>query len=82
MTVASTIGQINSGQLKLLGYTNDSSPPGCPEGPDPERGRRVGHGAGAELVGDFAPKGTPAPIVNAMNAAIQEHSRSRALSSC
>jgi tripartite-type tricarboxylate transporter receptor subunit TctC len=33
VTVASTLGQINSGQLRLLAYTNDSAPPDAPKAP-------------------------------------------------
>jgi tripartite-type tricarboxylate transporter receptor subunit TctC len=72
VTVASTIGQINSGQLKLLGYTNDSSPPGAPKAPTLKEAGVAGMEQAQSWWAIFAPKGTPAPIVNAMNAAIQE----------
>lgn len=71
VTVASTIGQINSGQLKLLGYTNDSSPPGAPKAPTLAEAGVKGMEQAQSWWGIFAPKGTPANLVDAMNAAVQ-----------
>lgn len=72
VTVASTIGQINSGQLKLLGYTNDSSPAGAPKAPTLREAGVPGMEQAQSWWGIFAPKGTPANIVDAMNKAIQD----------
>lgn len=72
VTVASTIGQINSGQLKLLAYTNASSPASAPKAPTLAQEGVKDMELAQSWWGVFAPKGTPAPIVNAMNSAIQD----------
>lgn len=72
VTVASTLGQINSGQLRLLAYTNDSAPADAPKAPLLSAEGVPGMEAIQSWWGIFAPKGLPQPILTKMNAAINE----------
>jgi tripartite-type tricarboxylate transporter receptor subunit TctC len=72
VTVASTLGQINAGQLKLLAYTNDSAPPDAPKAPLLAAEGVPGMEDIQSWWGIFAPKGLPQPILTKMNAAINE----------
>jgi tripartite-type tricarboxylate transporter receptor subunit TctC len=72
VTVASTLGQINAGQLKLLAYTNDSAPADAPKAPLLSAEGVPGMEDIQSWWGIFAPKGLPQPILTKMNAAINE----------
>jgi len=68
VTIASTLGQIKSGQLRLLAYSADNYPPDSPEAPTlAEAG--VPNMEGAQIWwGLFAPPNLPDDIVTTMNA--------------
>lgn len=72
VTVASTLGQIEGGQLKLLAYTDDNYPAGAPEAPTlAEAG--VPNMENAQIFwAMFAPKGVSPEIVAKLNAALNE----------
>ena len=59
VTVASTIGQINSGQLRLLGYTNNSSPSTAPKAPTLAEAGVKGMEMAQSWWGIFAPRARP-----------------------
>ena len=61
VTVASTLGQIEGGQLKLLAYTDDNYPAGRARGADAGRGRGAEHAGRADLLGDVRAEGCHAP---------------------
>lgn len=79
ITVASVAGQLQSGQLRLLGYTNDSAPASSPKAPTLADAGVKGMESQQIWWGFFAPKGTPADIVNKMNEGINEALRDPAV---
>lgn len=72
ITIASTIGQINAGQLRLISYTNDSFPASSPKAPTMAQDGVKGMEGMRSWWGLFGPPKLPAEIVKAMNAAINE----------
>jgi tripartite-type tricarboxylate transporter receptor subunit TctC len=72
VTVASTLGQIQGGQVRLLAYTDSNFPPDAPKAPTlAELG--IGGMEKAQIWwGLFAPPGLPADILRSMNAAVNE----------
>lgn len=71
-TLASVAGQVQSGQLKLLAYTANTSPPGVPKAPTLEEAGVKGMDSQQIWWGLFAPKGLPADIARKMNEAVNE----------
>ena len=72
VTVASTIGQIQSGQLRLLAYTDKNYPPGGLEAPTMAEAGVPRMEKAQSWWGIFAPPRLPAEIRDRMNAAINE----------
>ncbi len=72
ITVASVAGQLQSGQLRLLGYTNDFRAASSPKRRRWRKRASRAWKANRIWWGFFAPKGTPADIVNKMNEGINE----------
>jgi tripartite-type tricarboxylate transporter receptor subunit TctC len=72
VTVASTLGQIQSGQLRLLAYTADNSPADAPKAPTMAEAGVKGMENAQIWWGLFAPPGLPADIQKKMNAAVNE----------
>ncbi len=72
VTVASTLGQIESGQLKLLAYSDDNYPKGAPDAPTLAQEGVEGMEIAQIFWSIWAPAGTPDEIVDAMNAEINE----------
>ncbi|MDF0600461.1 tripartite tricarboxylate transporter substrate binding protein [Psychromarinibacter sp. C21-152] len=72
VTVASTLGQIESGQLKLLAYSDDNYPDSAPDAPTLAEEGVEGMDIAQIFWAVFAPAGTPDEIVGAMNDAINE----------
>jgi tripartite-type tricarboxylate transporter receptor subunit TctC len=72
VTVASALGQIEGGQLRLLGYTADTSPPSAPKAPTLAEGGVKGMDAAQVWWALFAPKNLPADIAKKMNDAVNE----------
>lgn len=72
ITVASVAGQLQSGQLRLLAYTNNSAPASSPKAPTLAELGVKGMESQQIWWGFFAPKGVPADIVNKMNEGINE----------
>ena len=79
VTIASALGQIQAGQLRLLAYSADNYPPGSPEAPTlAEAG--VPNMEGAQIWwGLFAPKAIPADIAKQMNEAVNDALRDPAV---
>ncbi len=71
-TVASALGQIQGGQLKLLAYTADTAPPQSPKAPTMAEAGLKGMEPAQVWWAIFAPKALPAEIATRMNAAINE----------
>lgn len=71
VTLASVLGQIQSGELRLLGYTGPGSPPGVPPGPTMEEAGVKGF-SGQIWWGLFAPAGMSAELRTTINAAVNE----------
>jgi tripartite-type tricarboxylate transporter receptor subunit TctC len=71
-TVASALGQIQGGQLKLLAYTADTAPPQSPKAPTMGEAGLKGMDPAQVWWAIFAPKGLPNEIATRMNAAINE----------
>ena len=69
VTVASTLGQIQSGQLRLLAYTDKNYPPGGLEAPTMAEAGVPGMEKAQSWWGIFAPPRLPADIRDRMNAA-------------
>ncbi len=69
-TVAAVRGQIESGQLKLLAYTNDSYAPGSPPAPTMAEEGVEGMEGAQVWWGIFGPGSLPEDITNKMNEAI------------
>lgn len=72
ITVASVAGQIQGGQLRLLAYTADTSPPSAPKAPLMSEVGVKGMESQQIWWGFFAPKGTPADVLKKMNEGINE----------
>jgi tripartite-type tricarboxylate transporter receptor subunit TctC len=72
VTVASTLGQIQSGQLRLIAYTNDSYPSTSPKAPTMAEAGVKGMEGARSFWAVYGPPGLPAGIVTAMNKAINE----------
>jgi tripartite-type tricarboxylate transporter receptor subunit TctC len=78
-TVASVLGQIQGGQLRLLAYTADTSPPGAPKAPTMAEAGLDGMDTAQIWWGLFAPKAIPADIAKQMNAAVNDALRDPAV---
>lgn len=72
ITIASTIGQIQAGQLRLIAYTNGSFPESSPKAPTMAEAGVPGMEKAQSWWGVFAPPTLPADILKTMNAAINE----------
>jgi tripartite-type tricarboxylate transporter receptor subunit TctC len=72
VTVASTLGQIEGGELRLLAYTDDNYPPGAPKAPTMAELGIKGMEKAQIWWGIFGPPGMPADLVNTLNDAINE----------
>lgn len=72
VTVASTLGQIESGQLKLLAYAADNYPKSAPKAPTLAEEGVEGMDIAQIFWSIWAPADTPDDIVATMNAAINE----------
>jgi tripartite-type tricarboxylate transporter receptor subunit TctC len=72
ITVASTIGQINAGQLRLIAYTNDSFPPSSPKAPTMAEAGVKGMEKAQSFWGIYAPPAMPPEILKGMNEAIND----------
>jgi tripartite-type tricarboxylate transporter receptor subunit TctC len=70
VTVASTLGQIQSGQLRLLAYSDSNSPPTAPKAPTMAQEGVKGMESAQIWWGLFAPAGLPADIQKKMNEAV------------
>lgn len=70
VSVASTKGQVDAGQLKLLAYADDNYPAGSPEAPTMAEAGVEGYDIAQLFWAMFAPKGTPDDIVAKMTAAV------------
>ncbi len=71
-TVASTLGQIEGGQLKLLAYSDDNYPPGSPKAPTMAEAGVKGMESAQIWWGVFGPKGLPDDLKMKMNQAIND----------
>jgi tripartite-type tricarboxylate transporter receptor subunit TctC len=78
VTVASALGQIEGGQLKLLAYTDDNYPASAPEAPTMAEAGVDGMQGAQIFWGLYGPPGLPddltAKMSEALNAAIQDPS--------
>ena len=72
ITVASTIGQIQAGQLRLIAYTNGSFPASSPKAPTMAEAGVKDMEKAQSFWGVYAPPGLPPAILKGMNAAINE----------
>jgi tripartite-type tricarboxylate transporter receptor subunit TctC len=72
VTVASTLGQIQSGQLRLIAYSADNYPPESLKAPTMAEAGLKGMEKAQIWWGIFAPPGLPADILKAMNGAIND----------
>lgn len=72
VTVASTLGQIKAGQLRLLAYTNNSAPKDAPKAPLLAEVGVPGFDAIGSWWGIFAPKGINPGILEKVNKVINE----------
>ncbi|HEV7275929.1 MAG TPA: tripartite tricarboxylate transporter substrate binding protein [Devosiaceae bacterium] len=72
VTVASALGQIEAGQLRLLAYTDDNYPEGAPEAPTMAEAGVPGMEGAQIFWGLFGPAGLPEDIKTKMNAALNE----------
>jgi tripartite-type tricarboxylate transporter receptor subunit TctC len=72
VTVASTLGQIEGGQLRLLAYTDSNFPPDAPKATTMAELGIKGMEKAQIWWGLFAPPGLPDNILRAMNAAVNE----------
>lgn len=67
VTVASVLGQIESGQLRLLAYTDDNYPEGAPEAPTMAEAGVPGMEGAQIFWGFFGPPGLPDDIKTRLN---------------
>jgi tripartite-type tricarboxylate transporter receptor subunit TctC len=72
ITVASTLGQIEAGQLRLIAYTDGNYPPESPKAPTMAEAGVTGMDKAQIWWGVFGPANLPAQIAQKMNAAINE----------
>ena len=72
VTVASTLGQIQSGELRLLAYTDKNYPPDSPKAPTLAEEGVKGMEKAQIWWGLFGPAGLPAEIRAKMNAAVND----------
>ncbi len=72
VTVASVLGQIEGGQLKLLAYTDDNYPESAPEAPTMAEAGVDGMEGAQIFWGLYGPPGLPDDIVAKMNEALNE----------
>ena len=72
VTVASVAGQLPGGQLKLLAYAADTSPPSAPRAPLLSEAGVKGMESQQIWWGFFAPKDVPADVLKKMNEGINE----------
>ncbi|HEV7275699.1 MAG TPA: tripartite tricarboxylate transporter substrate binding protein [Devosiaceae bacterium] len=72
VSVASTKGQVDAGQLKLLAYADDNYPEGSPEAPTMAEAGVEGYEIAQLFWAMFAPKDTPDDIVAKMNDALNK----------
>jgi tripartite-type tricarboxylate transporter receptor subunit TctC len=72
VTVASTLGQIEGGQLRLLAYTDANHPADAPEAPTMAEAGVQGMEDAQIFWSVFGPPGLPEDIVTKMNAAMNE----------
>jgi tripartite-type tricarboxylate transporter receptor subunit TctC len=72
VTLASTIGQIEAGELRLIAYTDDNFPPGGPKAPTMADAGVPGMEKAQIWWGVFGPPGMPPALVDKVNAAINE----------
>lgn len=72
VTVASTLGQIKSGQLRLVAYTDGNFSADSPKAPTMAEAGVKGMEKAQSWWGIFAPPKLPPAILTAMNAAINE----------
>jgi tripartite-type tricarboxylate transporter receptor subunit TctC len=72
VTVASTLGQIKSGELRLLAYTDSNYPPDSPKAPTLAEEGVKGMEKAQIWWGLFGPPGLPADIRTKMNAAVND----------
>ncbi|CAH1651684.1 Bug family tripartite tricarboxylate transporter substrate binding protein [Chelatococcus asaccharovorans] len=72
VTIASTLGQIEGKELRLLAYTDDNYPPGAPKAPTMAEVGVKGMEKAQIWWGIFGPPGMPADLVATINAAINQ----------
>jgi tripartite-type tricarboxylate transporter receptor subunit TctC len=72
VTVASTLGQIEGNELRLLGYTDDNYPPGAPKGPTMAEVGIKGMEKAQIWWGIFGPPGMAPDLATTINRAINE----------
>jgi tripartite-type tricarboxylate transporter receptor subunit TctC len=72
VTVASTLGQIQGGQLRLLAYTDSNHPADSPPAPTMAEAGVLGMETAQIFWSVFGPPGLPQDIVNKMSAAMNE----------
>jgi tripartite-type tricarboxylate transporter receptor subunit TctC len=72
VTVASTLGQIEAGQVRLIAYTDSNYPPESPKAPTMAEAGVTGMDTAQIWWGVFGPQNLPADIARKMNAAINE----------
>lgn len=71
VTVSSTIGQIESKQVRLIGYTGKGVPSTAPQAPTVEEAGIPGYDS-QHWWGFWAPNGTPRDIIEKFNAALND----------
>jgi len=72
VSVSSTLGQITSGQLRLLAYADSNYPPGSPEAPTFAQAGVPGMESAQLWWCFFAPPGLPRPLAERINAVLNE----------
>jgi tripartite-type tricarboxylate transporter receptor subunit TctC len=72
VTVASTLGQIEGGELRLLAYTDDNYPPGAPKAPTMAELGIKGMEKAQIWWGIFGPPNMPPDLVKTLNGAIDD----------
>lgn len=72
VTVASTLGQIQSGQLRLLAYADSNYPPGVPQAPTLKEAGVSNMEKAQTWWALFAPNRVPQDIIGKLNAAVNE----------
>lgn len=72
VTIASTLGQIEGKELRLLAYTDNNYPPGAPKAPTMAELGIKGMEKAQIWWGIFGPPGMPADLVATINAAINQ----------